>query len=95
MAGVASGDRHLASALAALWLIFAFTAHAGQTEPKGLRHAVMGDGLVTVASAWGEHRNPARALQLPASRKRLITQASHWDLLSHPQVADALRDWLR
>jgi hypothetical protein len=37
MAGVALGDRHLASALAALWLIFAFTAHAGQTEPKGLR----------------------------------------------------------
>jgi pimeloyl-ACP methyl ester carboxylesterase len=63
-------------------------------EPKGLRHALMGDGLVTVASAWGEHPDPARALHLPASRKRLITQANHWDLLSHPQAADALRAWL-
>ena len=64
-------------------------------EPKGLRHAVLGDGLVTVASAWGEHRDPARALHLPASRQRLITQANHWDLLSDPRAAQALRDWLR
>lgn len=64
-------------------------------EPQGLRHALMGDGLVTVASAWGEHADPARALKLRASRKRLVTQANHWDLLSHPQVADALRHWLR
>jgi pimeloyl-ACP methyl ester carboxylesterase len=70
-------------------------AATGTQEPKGLRHAVMGDGLVTVASAWGEHRDPARALHVPASRKRLITQANHWDLLSHPQAADALRTWLR
>jgi pimeloyl-ACP methyl ester carboxylesterase len=62
---------------------------------KGLRHAVLGDGLVTVASAWGEHRDSARALQLPTRCKRLITQANHWDLLSHPQAADALRAWLR
>jgi pimeloyl-ACP methyl ester carboxylesterase len=64
-------------------------------EPKGLRHAVLGDGLVTVASAWGEHSDPARALHVPTSRKRLITQANHWDLLSDPRAAQALRDWLR
>jgi pimeloyl-ACP methyl ester carboxylesterase len=72
-------------------LLAATTAAA----PKGLRHAVLGDGLVTVASAWGEHRDPAHALHLPASRKRLITQANHWDLLSDPRAARALRDWLR
>lgn len=65
-----------------------------QAAPRGLRHALIGDGLVTVASAWGEHRDPARALHLPASHKRLITQANHWDLLNHPQAAEALRDWL-
>ncbi len=63
-------------------------------QAKGLRHALVGDGLVTLASAWGEHRDPGRALHAPASRKRLITQANHWDLLSHPQAADALRSWL-
>ncbi|BAL94769.1 PGAP1-like alpha/beta domain-containing protein [Rubrivivax gelatinosus] len=63
-------------------------------EPRGLRHAVLGDGLVTVASAWGEHRDPALALAVPASRKRLVTQAGHWDLLSRAEVAEALCGWL-
>jgi pimeloyl-ACP methyl ester carboxylesterase len=62
--------------------------------PKGLRHAVVGDGLVTLASAWGEHRDPALALVVPASHKALITGANHWDLLSRPEAADALRRWL-
>jgi pimeloyl-ACP methyl ester carboxylesterase len=63
-------------------------------EPRGLRHALVGDGLVTVASAWGEHPDPVRALAVPSSHKRLITQANHWDLLSRPEAADALRAWL-
>ncbi|MCD0418175.1 GPI inositol-deacylase [Rubrivivax sp. JA1024] len=63
-------------------------------EPRGLRHALVGDGLVTVASAWGEHRDPALALAVPAGRKRLVTQAGHWDLLSRAEVAEALCGWL-
>ncbi|MCC6852774.1 MAG: alpha/beta hydrolase [Comamonadaceae bacterium] len=63
-------------------------------SPAGLRHALVGDGLVTLASAWGEHRDPALALQVPAAHKELITQANHWDLLSRPEAADALRRWL-
>jgi hypothetical protein len=34
--GLMAGDNHLSSAAAALWLIFALTAHAGQCEPRGL-----------------------------------------------------------
>ncbi len=63
-------------------------------QPRGLRHALIGDGLVTVASAWGEHRDKRLALAVPASRKVLITRANHWDLLSRPEAADALRRWL-
>jgi hypothetical protein len=59
-----------------------------------MRHALIGDGLVTLASAWGEHRDHALALAVPASHKALITRASHWDLLSHPEAADMLRRWL-
>jgi len=73
-----------------VFLLAATTA----TEPRGLRHAVIGDGLVTLASAWGEHRDRALALAVPASHRHLITGASHWDLLSHPGAADALRRWL-
>jgi hypothetical protein len=63
-------------------------------QPHGLRHTLLGDGLVSVASAWGEHHDPALALHLPPTHKVLVTQASHWDLLSHPEAAAALRRWL-
>ncbi len=53
----------------------------------------LGDGLVPLASAWGEHPRPALALAVPTDRKQLITGANHWDLLSHPQAREALRDW--
>ena len=48
----------------------------------------------SLASAWGEHRERAHTLALPAGHKRLITQANHWDLLNRPEAAQALRDWL-
>ena len=53
----------------------------------------LGDGLVPLASAWGEHANPALALHVPPENRRQITGANHWDLLSHPQAREALRDW--
>jgi hypothetical protein len=71
-----------------------FLAATTAEQPRGVRHALLGDGLVTLASAWGEHRDPALALRLPASRKALITAASHWDLLSHPQAAATLLRWM-
>jgi pimeloyl-ACP methyl ester carboxylesterase len=72
------------------YLLAATTA----ARPRGLRHAIVGDGLVTLASAWGEHRLAALALAVPSAHKALITGASHWDLLSRPEAADALRRWL-
>lgn len=63
-------------------------------EPKGLRHALIGDGLVSLASAWGEHRDPALALPVPASHRMLLTSANHWDLLRRAEVRDRLVHWL-
>jgi pimeloyl-ACP methyl ester carboxylesterase len=74
----------------AVYLLAATTAE----QPRGLRHAAVGDGLVSLASAWGEHRERRHALALPAGHKRLITQANHWDLLNRAEAAQALRDWL-
>jgi hypothetical protein len=60
----------------------------------GLRSSVVGDGLVPLASALGEHRKPALALHVPPDRRLVVTQANHWDLLSRADVADQLKQWL-
>jgi pimeloyl-ACP methyl ester carboxylesterase len=71
-----------------------FLAATTADRPRGLRHQIVGDGLVTLASAWGEHRDHALTLKLPSSHKAVITRANHWDLLSRPEVAERLRRWL-
>lgn len=72
-----------------------FLLAATQAEqPKGLRHALLGDGLVSLASAWGEHRDRRLALHVPPSHRALVTSANHWDLLSHPEAYARLKQWL-
>jgi hypothetical protein len=61
-------------------------------SPHGKRPT--GDGLVPLASALGEHRQPALALAVPASRRLVIPRANHFDLLDHPEVRARLRQWL-
>jgi pimeloyl-ACP methyl ester carboxylesterase len=60
----------------------------------GLHSRVIGDGLVPLASALGEHRDPQHALKVPPHRTRIVTSADHWDLLSREDVCAQLRAWL-
>ena len=60
----------------------------------GLHSRVIGDGLVPLASALGEHRDPQHALKVPPHHKRIVTSADHWDLLSRDDVYAQLRAWL-
>jgi pimeloyl-ACP methyl ester carboxylesterase len=75
----------------ATYLVAATTAE----RSTGLRSATLGDGLVPLASALGEHRQPDRALHVPASHRLVLTAANHWDLLDRPEVYEQLRTWLR
>ena len=59
-----------------------------------MRDKLVGDGLVPLASALGQHRNPALALNVPHGRQLVVTSANHWDLLSRPEVAAKLLEWL-
>lgn len=70
-----------------------FVAATQGTSAGERRSQWLGDGLVPLASALGEHRNPALALGADAERV-VLTGANHWDLLSHPEVAAGLRRWL-
>jgi pimeloyl-ACP methyl ester carboxylesterase len=60
----------------------------------GLHSRVVGDGLVPLASALGEHREPQHTLKVPKHHTRIATSADHWDLLSREDVYAQLRAWL-
>jgi len=64
------------------------------TKVGGLHSRVIGDGLVPLASALGEHREAQHALKLPPHRTRIVTSADHWDLLNRENVYAQLRAWL-
>jgi pimeloyl-ACP methyl ester carboxylesterase len=61
---------------------------------EGAGAAVLGDGLVPLASALGDHRDPRLALQVPKERRLIVPSANHWDLLSDPRVYAQLLSWL-
>ncbi len=61
---------------------------------SGLRHHLIGDGLVFLSSALGEHRDPALALAVPEALTLVVTSANHWDLLDRAEVTDKMRSWL-
>jgi hypothetical protein len=62
---------------------------------SALADAWIGDGLVPVASALGQHADPRRALRFPRTRQWIATDASHFDLLDDPRVYQRLLGWLR
>jgi pimeloyl-ACP methyl ester carboxylesterase len=71
-------------------------AIAGCTARRadGVRARAIGDGLVPLPSALGEHRDPAHVLALPSSHRCIFAPASHWDLLCRADVYARLRGWL-
>jgi hypothetical protein len=75
----------------AAYLVAATTAE----RAGGLHGKVIGDGLVPLASALGEHRDPALALTVPEAHRRIVTSANHWDLLDRQDVYEQLRGWLQ
>jgi pimeloyl-ACP methyl ester carboxylesterase len=55
---------------------------------------VLGDGLVPLASALGQHKDPERCLRFAEDHQWVGHGINHLDLLSHPQVQDQLLRWL-
>ena len=63
-------------------------------RPGRLHRALIGDGLVPLASALGRHVDPALALALPASQLQVVAGCGHLDLLCHDKVQAQLLRWL-
>jgi hypothetical protein len=73
---------------------FAIGATTAATPPRGHRKRP-GDGLVPLASALGQHDNPALDLAIPKSRQWIAHDCGHLDLLDRPGVYRRIRQWLR
>ena len=66
-----------------------------RSREKGkLGDNVIGDGLVTVNSALGRHRNPRLQLLFPKSHQWVGRKVNHLDLLNHPEVYEILKKWV-
>jgi pimeloyl-ACP methyl ester carboxylesterase len=63
-------------------------------KPEGLGGRVLGDGLVPVRSALGEHKDAALALRFPRRRQAVAWKTGHLELLGSAEVFGILQGWL-
>ncbi len=63
-------------------------------HPADRRGRLMGDGMVPLASALGEHADAARALTFAPERRWVAYGTGHLDVLGHPEVYERIRGWL-
>jgi hypothetical protein len=66
---------------------------AASARDRLLGH-LLGDGLVPLASALGQHADPAQALAFEPGHTAVLEDTGHLQLLSSPAVAAQLRQWL-
>ncbi len=65
---------------------------AGQRSAVAER--LLGDGLVTLPSALGQHTDPQRSLGFAKTAQHIAYRTNHMQLLSSPQVGAQLVRWL-
>ncbi len=71
---------------------YAVAAHTGE-RPGDLRSRLIGDGLVPLRSALGQHDDPHRALVFAPERQWVAEGLNHLQLLSDTKVYAQLRNW--
>ena len=59
-----------------------------------IRGTLLGDGLVPVSSALGQHPDPNRCLDFAPQDQWIACGTNHMDLLSSPAVGAKLQEWL-
>jgi pimeloyl-ACP methyl ester carboxylesterase len=88
-----SGDNRQAIPLPKQVACYSIAASLGKaTEPVSSR--IIGDGLVEVKSALGQHENPDKNLDFKDSHTWVAYENSHFDLLDNPQVYAKIKAWL-
>jgi pimeloyl-ACP methyl ester carboxylesterase len=90
-AGTASDATALPFGDRVRWRLAAATL---STRGVGARARWIGDGLVPVPSALGQHDEPQRTLRLRAGDRRVFLRLGHMDLLVDARVYAQVRDWI-
>ncbi|MEZ5456038.1 MAG: hypothetical protein R3F04_07995 [Lysobacteraceae bacterium] len=73
---------------------YALAANLKAANANASTH-LLGDGLVSVASALGQHRHAARHLGFVPTSQAVVHSTSHLGLLSSPVAYAQLLDWLK
>jgi pimeloyl-ACP methyl ester carboxylesterase len=89
-----SGDQRIPVPLPEGVQCYSMAATTGK-ETNKLGDHLIGDGLVTVNSALGRHKNAALNLSFPESRQWVGRNLNHLDLLNHPEVYETIKKWLK
>lgn len=72
-----------------------FAVAATTAAQRGsLAERLMGDGLVPIPSALGQHPQAKHQLAFAQHAQRIVYRVNHWGLLKDPQVARQIHDWL-
>jgi hypothetical protein len=72
---------------------YSIAATTGKESNK-LGDDFIGDGLVTLSSALGRHKNAELDLLFPETHQWVGRNMSHMDLLNHPEVYKTIKKWL-
>jgi hypothetical protein len=72
----------------------AATLASGTGPAGGLADSALGDGLVPLRSALGEHDEPRRSLAFAQDARWIARGVGHLGLLHHPDVTRRIVDWL-
>ena len=62
-------------------------------QNKNTPFKILGDYLVSVKSALGEHPNPRYCLKVPDANKAVFYGLTHFSLQHHPRVAEQICQW--
>ena len=72
---------------------FAVAATTGK-ESAHASAQILGDSLVDIKSALGQHKKTAKNLNFKEENTWIVYENNHLELLSNPKILDKLKTWL-
>ncbi|MCP5094073.1 MAG: hypothetical protein GY943_00820, partial [Chloroflexi bacterium] len=88
-----SGDQRIPVPLPQSVDCYTIAATIGKGSNK-LNNDLVGDGLVTLKSALGQHKNPELTLLFPETHQWVGRNMNHIDLLNHADVYETIKAWM-